>query len=99
MKLDYLFEEKKKQVISFEIFPPKHGASLQNIDETLEILSSLHPDFISITFGAGGSAVNNKTIELAKKIKEVYRIEPVVHLTCLNYTKAEILGMLNEFHK
>ena len=96
MKLDYLFEEKKKQVISFEIFPPKHGAALQNIDETLEILSSLHPDFISITFGAGGSAVNNKTIELAKKIKEVYRIEPVVHLTCLNYTKAEILGMLNE---
>ena len=96
MKLDYLFEEKKKQVVSFEIFPPKHGASLQNIDETLEILSSLKPDFISITFGAGGSAVNNRTIELAKKIKEVYRIEPVVHLTCLNYTKAEILSMLNE---
>lgn len=96
MKLDYLFEEKKKQVISFEIFPPKHGSALQNIDETLEILSSLSPDFISITFGAGGSAVNNKTIELAKKIKEVYHIEPVVHLTCLNYTKSEILGMLNE---
>lgn len=96
MKLDYLFEEKKKQVISFEIFPPKHGAALKNIDETLEILSSLKPDFISITFGAGGSSVNNKTIELAKKIKEVYRIEPVVHLTCLNYTKAEIAGMLDE---
>lgn len=96
MKLDYLFEEKKKQVISFEIFPPKRGAALQNIDETLEILSSLKPDFISITFGAGGSAVNNKTIELAKRIKETYHIEPVVHLTCLNYTKAEIQSMLNE---
>ena len=56
----------------------------------------MQPDFISITFGAGGSAVNNKTIELAKKIKEVYHIEPVVHLTCLNYTKAEIRGMLEE---
>lgn len=96
MKLDYLFEEKKKQVISFEIFPPKRGSALQNIDETLEILSSLHPDFISITFGAGGSAVNNKTIELAKRIKEVYHIEPVVHLTCLNYTKQEISGILAE---
>lgn len=96
MKLDYLFEEKKKQVLSFEIFPPRHGAALNNIDETLEILSDLHPDFISITFGAGGSAVNNRTIELAKKIKETYRIEPVVHLTCLNYTKEEIRGMLNE---
>lgn len=96
MKLDHLWEKPGKQVISFEIFPPKHGAALQNIDETLEILSGLQPDFISITFGAGGSAVNNKTIELAKRIKEVYHIEPVVHLTCLNYTKAEMLSMLNE---
>lgn len=96
MKLDHLWEKPDKQVISFEIFPPKRGAALQNIDETLEILSSLQPDFISITFGAGGSAVNNKTIELAKRIKEVYHIEPVVHLTCLNYTKAEIRSMLDE---
>lgn len=99
MKLDTLFEEKKKQIISFEIFPPKRGEALKNIDETLEILSSLRPDFISITFGAGGSAVNNKTIELAKKIKEVYRVEPVVHLTCLNYTKDEIRGMLEELRE
>jgi len=96
MKLDYLFEDKKRQVVSFEIFPPKKGSALRNIDETLEILSSLHPDFISITFGAGGSAANNKTIELAKTIKEKYHVEPVVHLTCLNYTKAEIAGMLRE---
>lgn len=99
MNLDLLFEEKKKQVISFEIFPPKHGAALKNIDETLEILSSLHPDFISITFGAGGSVANNKTIELAKKIKEVYHVEPVVHLTCLNYTKDEIRSMLAELRE
>jgi methylenetetrahydrofolate reductase (NADPH) len=96
MNLDTLFEDKKKQVISFEIFPPKKGAALRDIDATLEILSSLSPDFISITFGAGGSAVNNKTIELAKKIKEVYHVEPVVHLTCLNYTRDEISGMLDE---
>ena len=96
MNLDTLFEDKKKQVISFEIFPPKKGAALRDIDATLEILSSLSPDFISITFGAGGSAVNNKTIELAKKIKEVYHVEPVVHLTCLNYTRDEIRGMLDE---
>ncbi len=99
MKLDRLFEEKNRQVLSFEIFPPKKGTALKNIDETLEILSSLHPDFISITFGAGGSAVNNKTIGLAKKIKEVYHVEPVVHLTCLNYTKEEIKGMLDELRE
>ena len=70
MNLDLLFAEKKKQVLSFEIFPPKRGAALRDIDETLEILSSLHPDFISITFGAGGSAVNNKTIELLQELEE-----------------------------
>ena len=57
--------EKKRPVLSFEIFPPKHGAALQDIDETLSILSELKPDFISVTFGAGGSSNNNKTIELA----------------------------------
>ena len=82
--------EKKRPVLSFEIFPPKHGTALENIDETLVILSELKPDFISVTFGAGGSSNNNRTIELAKKIKHEYHIEPVVHLTCLTYSKAEI---------
>ncbi len=82
--------KKKRPVLSFEIFPPKHGTALKNIDETLAILSELKPDFISVTFGAGGSSNNNRTIELAKKIKHEYHIEPVVHLTCLTYSKAEI---------
>ncbi len=80
----------KKPSLSFEIFPPKRDEELQNIDPTLEILAELEPDFISVTFGAGGSSNNNKTISLAKKIKEVYKIEPVVHLTCLCYDKQEI---------
>ncbi len=43
-----------------------------------------------MTFGAGGSANCNRTIELAKRIKQEYHVEPVVHLTCLHYNKAEI---------
>ena len=82
--------EKKKNVLSFEIFPPKKDEELKNIDATLEILCDLKPDFISVTFGAGGSSNNNKTIAIAKKIKEVYHVQPVVHLTCLCYGKAEI---------
>ncbi len=81
---------KKRPALSFEIFPPKHGTSLEDIDETLAILSELKPDYISVTFGAGGSSNNNKTIELARKIKEEYHIEPVVHLTCLTYSREEI---------
>lgn len=85
----------KKQVLSFEIFPPKKDEELKNIDETLGILCELNPDFISVTFGAGGSSNNNRTIELAKKIKYEYQVEPVVHLTCLCYDKQEI----DEFSK
>ena len=80
----------KKRILSFEIFPPKKDAELKNIDETLSILCELKPDFISVTFGAGGSSNCNRTIELAKKIKYEYHVEPVVHLTCLCYDKAEI---------
>ncbi|MCR5691063.1 MAG: methylenetetrahydrofolate reductase [NAD(P)H] [Eubacterium sp.] len=84
------FHRDKRKSLSFEIFPPKKDDSLKNIDGTLEVLSELNPDYISVTFGAGGSANCNKTIELAKKIKNDYKIEPVVHLTCLHYDKAQI---------
>ena len=58
-----------KKSLSFEIFPPKKDSELKNIDATLDVLCELQPDFISVTFGAGGSLNCNRTIELAKKIK------------------------------
>lgn len=98
MIIETLFE-KKKPVLSFEIFPPKKEAELQNIDATLETLAELHPDFISVTFGAGGSSTNNKTVGLAKKIKRDYGIEPLVHLTCLSHSREEIKAILNELQE
>lgn len=95
MRIDKLFKQ-KKPILSFEIFPPRRDTSITSIDETLEILSKLNPDFISVTFGAGGTTTNNLTVELAKKIKHQYHIEPLVHLTCLNYTIVEIESILNE---
>lgn len=99
MRIPELFEAKKKQgktVLSFEIFPPKKEAALKNIDATLERLCGLQPDFISITFGAGGSATDNQTVELAKKIKNNFKVEPIVHLTCLHYNKKEIREILKQ---
>ena len=87
--------EKNRRSLSFEIFPPKKDSELKNIDETLAVLCELNPDFISVTFGAGGSSNCNRTIELAKKIKYEYHVEPVVHLTCLHYNRVEI----DEFSK
>lgn len=88
MKISDIYSEKKS--LSFEIFPPKKTEDLENIDETLSVLCECDPDFISVTFGAGGSSNCNRTIELAKKIKNQYHVEPVVHLTCLHYDKKEI---------
>ena len=89
MRISEIYDKNKKS-LSFEIFPPKKDSELKNIDATLEVLCELKPDFISVTFGAGGSSNCNRTIELAKKIKYNYHVEPVVHLTCLSYTQSEI---------
>lgn len=89
MKLTEIYES-KTNVLSFEIFPPKKDNELKNIEPTLDILAELKPDYISVTFGAGGSSNNNKTIDLANKIKQQYHIEPVVHLTGMCYSKSEI---------
>lgn len=95
MIIENIFKE-KKLVVSFEIFPPKKEAELNNIDATLKTLAQLHPDFISVTFGAGGSSTDNKTVELAKKIKRDYDIEPLVHLTCISNSKEEIKQILRQ---
>lgn len=94
MHVAQIFKQ-KKPVVSFEIFPPKRDEAIKNIDGTLEVLTELKPDFISVTFGAGGSLTNSKTVEIAGKIKRNYGIEAVAHLTCLNYSKAEIIEMVN----
>lgn len=99
MKIPEILAERKKAgkpVLSFEIFPPKKEAALKNIDETLGMLCDLQPDFISVTFGAGGSTVDNQTVEIAKKIKNNYGVEPIVHLTCLHYDKEEIRAILSQ---
>ena len=91
--------KKNTPVLSFEIFPPKKASALECIDATLAELCHLNPDFISVTFGAGGTAVDNKTIELGRKIKNDFAIEPLIHLTCLNYNKEEILSILDKLRE
>jgi methylenetetrahydrofolate reductase (NADPH) len=94
MKLSDLFN-KEKTVVSFEIFPPKQTITLETIFKTTEGLQTLNPDFISITYGAGGSA-SDRTIETADKIKNTYGVEALAHLTCINSHKDDIETMLNQ---
>ncbi|MBR0512470.1 MAG: methylenetetrahydrofolate reductase, partial [Ruminococcus sp.] len=82
-------------VFSFEVFPPKKTSPVEVIYDTLDELQGLSPDFISVTFGAGGSGNSRYALEIASKIKESGTI-PMLHLPCINFTKAEIDAALNE---
>ncbi len=97
MKIRELFD--KKTVFSFEIFPPKKTSSVDVIYKTLEELGDLSPDFISVTFSAGGSGNGSLSCEIASKIKDEYNITPMIHLPCINYTEDEILAVLNDLDK
>ena len=96
MKISELFK-KEKTVFSFEVFPPKKSSSVDTIYRTLDELKELSPDFISVTYGAGGSSADNITEKLAGYIKNTLKIESVAHLTCVNNTKEDILNILKVF--
>lgn len=95
MNIRELFEE-KNLVFSFEIFPPKASSSVGTIYNTLEELKDLTPDYISVTYGAGGSLTENRTCELSSLVKSKYGIESLAHLTCINSTKEEIDFLLRD---
>lgn len=86
---------KEKTVFSFEVFPPKKTSSIDVIYRTLDELHDLKPDFISVTFSAGGSGNSNLACDIASKIKD-NGITPMIHLPCINYTKDEISSTLDE---
>lgn len=89
MKISDIFKE-NKTVFSLEIFPPKKAASVDVIYETLDGLQGISPDFISVTYGAGGNRADMKTCEICSIIKNKYNITPMSHLTCVNSSKEDI---------
>ena len=95
MKLSKLFEE-KKLVYSFEIFPPKMDSDISVIYKTLDGLKDINPDYISVTYSAGGGSNNARSIEIASLVKNKYSIEPLAHLTCINSTKEETLNVAKQ---
>lgn len=94
MKIKEIFN-KKKPVISFEIFPPNQNYQIEGIYQTIDALSILKPDFISVTYGSGGST-RRKTAEIASVIKNKYQIEALAHLTCIEADKQEISTILDD---
>ncbi len=86
---------KNRLNLSFEVFPPKKDGEFETAYETLDALSILHPDFISVTYGAGGSK-SKKTLEIASYIHNTLSIPALAHLTCVGSTKEDVLRIYRE---
>jgi methylenetetrahydrofolate reductase (NADPH) len=79
----------KRPVFSFEFFPPRDEKGERILWRSLEQLAPLGPDFVSVTYGAGGST-RSRTVELVGRIKRELGIEPLAHLTCVGSTRDEL---------
>ena len=97
MKIKELFKQ-KQPTISFEVFPPNKIYTLEKVYEVIDELSLLKPDFMSVTYGAGGSTRRN-TVDIASKIININNIEALAHLTCIGATKKEIDEILKDLNK
>ena len=93
MRLAQLFGQ-GRTVFSCEVFPPKRDMPVDSIYTTLDGLKDIRPDFISVTFGAGGSQVNQTTHEIASIIQNRYHIPAMAHLTCVAAGRAEVDHLL-----
>jgi methylenetetrahydrofolate reductase (NADPH) len=92
---DHLAQE--KTTISVEFFPPKDEEGGEMIVRTaLDLKEQAHPDFVSITYGAGGST-RERTFRYANILKDDYGFEVMPHLTCVGSSRAEIIDIVKAY--
>lgn len=87
--------ESKKNTLSFEVFPPKAGGDVEPIRQAVGEIAKLKPDFMSVTYGAGGGNSKN-TLEIAKEVQDS-GVAALAHLTCVGATKEAIKERLDSF--
>jgi methylenetetrahydrofolate reductase (NADPH) len=90
--------DSRRPVFSFEFFPPKSDEGRQTLASTLEVLKDDSPDFVSMTYGAGGST-RNATVDLTRWIKHDLGIEAMAHLSCVGEPKARLAEILDQIEE
>jgi methylenetetrahydrofolate reductase (NADPH) len=96
MKIRNIFSQ-KKITLSFEVFPPIREGNIQTLYGAIQELKELSPDFISVTYGAGGKT-KGTSIEIASKVKNEFGMDVLAHLTCVQSTRDDISKVLDEFN-
>lgn len=93
MKISEIIKS-EKPVLSFEVFPPKNSESYESIKGAALEIAALKPDFMSVTYGAGGST-STYTLDVAQSIL-ANGVTPIAHLTCVSASKEKIRSYLAE---
>jgi methylenetetrahydrofolate reductase (NADPH) len=86
----------KRMTVSVEFFPPKDEAGVSRLWAASSALEIISPDFISVTYGAGGST-RDRTIQITKEITQRTGRNTVAHLTCVGSTKSELIEILAQY--
>jgi methylenetetrahydrofolate reductase (NADPH) len=97
MRLDELFA-RQLRTLSFEFFPPKTERGWFTLEDTIDQLVPLGPDFVSVTYGAGGST-RARTREVVQMIQARTGVTAMAHLTCVNATRRELSALLEDYHQ
>lgn len=84
------------RTFSFEFFPPKTDAAQLSLGRTIAELETLHPSFVSVTYGAGGST-RERTRDLVTWMRRETTISPMAHLTCVGHTRGDIAEILQAY--
>jgi methylenetetrahydrofolate reductase (NADPH) len=82
--------------VSFEVYPPRSAEKMPELQESIRVLDSVGPEFISVTFGAGGSSTRD-SLEVLRFIRDESRATPLAHLTCVGTTRDEATGLVESF--
>jgi len=98
MNVTDIWNVSKSPTISFELFPAKSEKAAAGLDNTIEILAALKPDFVSVTFGAGGSTREGSR-QLVQKLKHDKGLEVVAYFACYGLGPEEIIDVLNSYHE
>jgi methylenetetrahydrofolate reductase (NADPH) len=88
----------QRPILSFEFFPPKEPSLLAEVKQQISLLAELNPDFVTVTYGAGGGT-RGLSKELVEFVKKETQLLVCPHLTCVGHSRAEVLGLAREFEE
>ena len=88
----------KEVTLSFEVFPPKTEAGILTVEQATEQIAALRPDFMSVTYGAGGGT-SKHTTRIAADLQQKYGTNVLAHLTCVSSTKEMVRGMIQNYRE